>query len=78
MVTFGDQVACLVLELVKGLAADLGKATDSEDSKMIRNNTYVDDGAWGGNKEHVERVRETWVDGKFYRNNCSDSKVGEA
>ena len=55
MVTFGDQIAGLVLELVKKLAADLGTGIDSEASEQIRCRTYVDDGAGGGSRLQVER-----------------------
>ena len=48
VVTFGDQVAGLALELVKGMAADLGESLDPEASYQIRRKTYVDDGAGGG------------------------------
>ena len=40
MVTFGDQAAGLILELVKKLAADLGETIDPEASNQIRYKTY--------------------------------------
>ena len=65
VVTFGDQIAGLILELVKKLAAELGMEIDMEACHQIRNKTYVDDGAGGGTREQVERFRGELVDG-FY------------
>ena len=65
VVTFGDRVAGLVLELVKGIAADLGEEIDPEASNQIRRKTYVDDGAGGGSKEQVARFRGEFVDGRY-------------
>ena len=65
VVTFGDQIAGLILELVKKLAADMGSDIDIEACHQIRNKTYVDDGAGGGTREQVERFRGELVDG-FY------------
>ena len=48
VVTFGDQLAGLVSELVKGLAADLEESLDAEASYQIWRKTYVNDGAGGG------------------------------
>ena len=48
VVTFGDQAAGLILELVKGLAADLGQSIDREAAHQIKRMTYVNDGAGGG------------------------------
>ena len=50
VVTFGDQVAGLVLEIVKSLAADLGQKIDMEASEQICRHTYVDDGTGGGSR----------------------------
>ena len=44
VVTFGDRIAGLVLELVKSLAANLGEDIDADASHQIRAKTYVDDG----------------------------------
>ena len=41
VVTFGDQAAGLILELVKKLAADLGERIDLEASKQIRYKTLL-------------------------------------
>ena len=65
VVTFGDQAAGLVLELVKGLAADLGHEIDPEASKQIRDHTYVDDGAGGGSREQVDRFKGELVNGQY-------------
>ena len=55
VVTFGDQIAGLILELVKRLAAQLGQGIDAEASHQIRFKTYVDDGAGGGTRDQVNR-----------------------
>ena len=65
VVTFGDQVAGLVLELVKSQAADLGQKIDMEASEQIRRHTYVDDGTGGGSREQVDRFRGEFVNGRF-------------
>ena len=65
VVTFGDQVAGLVLELVKGLAAELGQSIDTEACQQIKNKTYVDDGAGGGSRQQVDRFRGKMVNGKY-------------
>jgi len=65
VVTFGDQIAGLILELVKKLAAELGLDIDAEACYQIARKTYVDDGAGGGTRAQVERFRGELVDG-FY------------
>ena len=60
-----DQVAGLILELVKKLAADKGMEIDSEACHQIRHRTYVDDGAGGGSRAQVERFRGKLVDGRY-------------
>ena len=65
VVTFGDQAAGLILELVKGMAAELGQDIDSEAAHQIKRRTYVDDGAGGGTMEQVRRYRGELVDGKY-------------
>ena len=62
VVTFGDQIAGLILELVKRLAAELGMSIDAEACHQIREKTYVDDGAGGGSRAQVERFRGKCVD----------------
>ena len=63
--TFGDQIAGLILELIKKLAAELGMEIDVEACHQIGKKTYVDDGAGGGSREQVERFRGELVNG-FY------------
>ena len=41
MATFGDQVAGIVLELVKKMAADLDDNVDTKASRQIRCRTYL-------------------------------------
>ena len=65
VVTFGDQIAGLVLELVKKLAAELGQSIDPEACDQIRYRTYVDDGAGGGSRSQVERFRGKLENGHF-------------
>ena len=65
VVTFGDQIAGLILELVKTMAAEMGKEIDAEASHQIARKTYVDDGAGGGSREQVERFRGKLVDGYY-------------
>ena len=57
VVTFGDQIAGLVLELVRRLASQLGQGIDREACEQICSRTYVDDGTGGGTREQVERFR---------------------
>ena len=64
VVTFGDQIAGLVLELVKRLAAQLGQVIDSEASHQIRFKTFVDDGAEGGKREQVNKFQRFLVDAR--------------
>jgi len=65
IVTFGDQKAGLVLELVKRLAAELGQGIYPEASRQILFKTYVDDGAGGGTREQVDRFRGKMVNGEY-------------
>ena len=65
VVTFGDQVAGLALELVKRLAADMGKDIDADASYQIRHKTCVDDSVSGGTREMVERFRGQEVNGCY-------------
>ena len=65
VVTFGDQMAGLVLELVKRLAAQLGQSIDTEACHQIRAKTYMDDGAGGGTREQVERFRGKLVNNQY-------------
>ena len=65
VVTFGDQAAGLILELVKGLAADLGQNIDGEAAYQIKRKTYVDDGASDGSREQASMwtgtTMEPWL-----------------
>ena len=65
VVTFGDKIAGLVLELVKKLAADHGSEIDPEACHQISHRTYVDDGAGGGSRSQVERFRGELIDGLY-------------
>ena len=65
VVTFGDHIAGLVLELVKGLAAELGEGIDHEAAQQIRFKTYVDDGLGGGTRERVDRFRGKLINGQY-------------
>ena len=71
VVTFGDQIAGLILELVKSLAANLGRSLDEEASHQILHKTYVDDGAGGGTRDQVERFRGNRVNG------CYDGTIAQ-
>ena len=55
----------LVLELVKGLASNLGEVVDPEASNQIRAKKYVDDGLGHGTREQVERYCGKLVDGHY-------------
>ena len=55
----------LVLELVKGLASDLGEVVDPEASNQICAKTYVDDGLGRRTREEVERYCGKLVDGHY-------------
>ena len=48
VVTFGYQIAGIILELVKSRAAQLGEEIDLNASSQIGRRTYVDDEAGGG------------------------------
>ena len=57
MVTFGDQLAALVLELVKNMAARKGQEIDAEAAELLIKSMYVDDLCGGGSWEQVLRFR---------------------
>ena len=66
VVTFGDQLASLILELVKNRAAELGKEVDPEAAELLVSSMYVDDLLGGGSWEQVSRFRGTrQEDGSF-------------
>ena len=51
VMTFGDQLAALILELTKKMGADLGKEVDNEATQVLEESTYVDDVMGGGSPE---------------------------
>ena len=55
--TFGDQLAALILELAKNLAAQLGQEVDPEAVLLLLTSTYVDDICRGGTEEQVNRMQ---------------------
>ena len=57
VVAFGDRPAAEFLELARGLTADAGKHLDSEASRKLKNDSYVDDGVTGGSKSSVARMK---------------------
>ena len=56
VVTFGDQLASLILELCKNRAAELGWQLDPEAADLLKNSMYVDDLCGGGSPEQVARL----------------------
>ena len=55
-VHFGDQSAACQLEVSKHMVADLGKTICEHAALVIKQDTYVDDGASGGSMEEVSRL----------------------
>ena len=55
--TFGDQLASLILELTKKLAAVHGKNIDPQAAQLLELSTYVDDSLGGGSPEQVARFK---------------------
>ena len=53
--TFGDQLAALILELAKNWAAKLGLDLDQEAVLVLQLSSYVDDILGGGSPEQVTR-----------------------
>ena len=63
---FGDVPAAVQLEVAKKLCAEAGREIDEEASIRIISDTYVDDGATGGDPEQVQRFRgNKGVDGRY-------------
>ena len=63
---FGDLSAAVQLEVAKKLCAEAGIEIDQEASDRIKHDTYVDDGATGGDAEQVSRFRgQRDADGKY-------------
>ena len=63
----GDIPASVFLEIVKGLAAQLGSDIDPDTARKIVEDSYVDDNLSGGNEEEADRMIGECqeVDGKF-------------
>ena len=69
-VAFGDIPASVFLEIVKGLAAQLGVDIDPDTARKIVEDSYVDDNLSGGNEEEADRMIGECqeIDGKFVYN----------
>ena len=59
VMTFGDQLAPLILELAKNMAAHEGRDVDPEAVEVLVTSTYVDDVCGGGTKAQVDRFKGT-------------------
>ena len=56
VVAFGDRPASCTLEICKDLTAKAGEHIDPVAAKAITEDTYVDDGATGGDEETAQRM----------------------
>ncbi len=56
VVAFGDWPSTCTLEISKGLTAQAGKDIDKVAAVAISEDTYVDDGATGGDEEMAMRM----------------------
>ena len=66
-VTFGDQIAALLLELVKKAAAVHSVGIDPAAAGIILRHTYIDDTAGDGtNKEVTRFMRDEFPDGTYF------------
>ena len=66
VMTFGDQLASLILELVKKMGAEMGADIDPEAAEIVMESTYVDDTLGGGTTEMVDRfMGERLPDGSY-------------
>ena len=66
VMTFGDQLAALILELAKNIAADEGRDEDPEAVEILITSTYVDDLCGGGTQAQVDRFKGTKLpDGSY-------------
>ena len=64
--TFGDQLASLILELCLNQAAELGMSEDKAAADLLRRSRYVDDVLGGGTREEVDRFQGALLpDGTF-------------
>ena len=57
MMTIGDQLASLILELAKKRSAEIGRDIDPDAALVIQKSTYVDDTLGGGSEEEVTRFK---------------------
>ena len=56
VVAFGDRPSSCVLEIAKELTALAGEDIDKVAARSISQDTYVDNGAMGGDEETAERL----------------------
>ena len=56
VVVTSDQPSSCILEISKDLTAHAGKDINKVAAKAISEDTYVDDGAMGGNEETARRL----------------------
>ena len=56
VVTFGDRPSSCVLEIAKELTELAGEDIDKVAARSIARDTYIDNGAMGGDKETAERL----------------------
>ena len=56
VVAFGDRPSSCILEISKDLAAKAGENLDPVAARAISEDTYVDDGATGGDEETAKRL----------------------
>ena len=62
MVAFGDCPLSCILEISKDLTAHDGKDIDKVVARCISQDTYVNDGATGGDEEIANRlIGEVWI-----------------
>ena len=78
VMTFGDQLASLILELVKNRAAEMGMEVDAEAANLLKRAMYVDDLLGGGTWEQVARFRGERLSSGAYNGTLAQilSKVG--
>ena len=70
-VHFGDQSAACQLEVAKQLVADLGIHISKQAVKIIKEDTYVDDGASGGSLHDVQELVGVRGDDGIYNGTIS-------
>ena len=67
-VGMGDPPASICMETTKGVASEKGQHIDKQAADQLKKQSYVDDGANGGSKADVERMRGNIIkleDGKL-------------